>query len=115
MTDMREGKIELDGVDVSTLVPSELRSLINVVSQDAFLMPGSIRLNLDPFGEASDDAEITRSLQKVGLWSLVQDQGGLDREMDVAGWSAGQKQLLCLTRAVIRKSKILILDEAMSR
>ncbi|KAI8306537.1 ABC transporter atnG [Colletotrichum sp. SAR11_59] len=117
MTDVREGKIEIDGVDLSTLVPSELRSCINVVSQDPFLMPGTIRFNIDPLSAVSDDddnARITQALDRVGLSRHVQEQGGLDVEMDDKAWSAGQKQLLCMARAMLRQCKILILDEAMS-
>lgn len=119
MTDVREGKIEIDGVDLSTLVPSELRSCINVVSQDPFLMPGTIRFNIDPLSAVSDDddddARITQALDRVGLSRHVREQGGLDVEMDDKAWSAGQKQLLCMARAMLRQCKVLILDEAMSR
>ncbi|KAF3798626.1 ABC transporter FUM19 [Colletotrichum gloeosporioides] len=117
MTDIREGKIEVDGVDISTLVPSELRSCINVVSQDPFLMPGTIRFNIDPLSAVSDDdndAKITKALDRVSLSRHVQEQGGLDVEMDDKAWSAGQKQLLCMARSMLRQCKVLILDEAMS-
>ncbi|KAI8290846.1 ABC transporter atnG [Colletotrichum sp. SAR 10_98] len=117
MTDVREGKIEIDGVDLSTLVPSELRSCINVVSQDPFLMPGTIRFNIDPLSAVSDDdddARIAQAVDRVGLSRHVQEQGGLDVEMDDKAWSAGQKQLLCMARAMLRQCKVLILDEAMS-
>ncbi|KAJ0162521.1 Canalicular multispecific organic anion transporter 2 [Colletotrichum tanaceti] len=122
MTDVREGKIEIDGVDVSTLVASELRSRINVVSQDPFLMPGTIRFNIDPSSAVSSDddddddhdARIKQALERVGLSKHVQEQGGLDAEMDDKAWSAGQKQLLCMARAMLRQCKLLILDEAMS-
>lgn len=115
MADLREGNIVLDGVDVSTLVQAELRSRINVVSQDPFLVPGTVRFNIDPFDAVSDDDDIARPLRRVGLWDLIQEQGGLVKEIDVTAWSAGQKQLLCLARAMVRRCKILILDEAMSR
>ncbi|KAL0931143.1 ABC transporter [Colletotrichum truncatum] len=114
MTDVKQGKIEIDGVDISTLIPTELRSCVNVVSQDPFLMPGTIRFNIDPLGLVSDDAKITQALERVGLSRLVQEQGGLDTEMDDKAWSAGQKQLLCMARAILRQCKLLILDEAMS-
>ncbi|KAJ0278979.1 hypothetical protein COL940_006953 [Colletotrichum noveboracense] len=114
MTDMKEGRIDIDGVNVTTLLQSELRASINVIPQDPFLMPGTIRFNLNPYVNSLDDDRFVEALERVGVWSLVQDQGGLDTEMNVNAWSAGQKQLLCLARAMLRQSKIWILDEAMS-
>ncbi|KAK1445544.1 ABC transporter [Colletotrichum melonis] len=109
-----EGSIKVDGVDLATVVPGDLRSRINVVTQDPFLVPGTIRFNIDLFGVVSNDGEISRALEMDGLWGIVSRQDGLDKEMDSSAWSSGQKQLLCLARAIVWKSKVLILDEAMS-
>ncbi|KAK7997810.1 hypothetical protein PG989_005850 [Apiospora arundinis] len=114
MIDIRKGSIELDGVDISSLQQNELRSCVNVIPQDPFLMPGTIRRNIDPLDAVSDEAKITRSLDRVGLSKLVQEQGGLDKEIDVKSWSAGQQQLLCIARAMLKECKLLVLDEAMS-
>ncbi|KAM0458751.1 hypothetical protein ACHAPV_005740 [Trichoderma viride] len=113
MLEIVEGSISIDGVDISTLSNAEVRSRLNVVSQDPFILPGSIRFNVDPLNHASDE-DITQALRRVRLWSIVEEQGGVDEEMDLSSWSAGQKQLLCFARAMVKRSKILILDEAMS-
>lgn len=106
--------ITIDGVDISQLSLEDLRMRVNVISQDPFLFPGTFHMNLDPFCSASDDT-IVKALQKVQLWDSVEAKGGLDADLDAQVWSAGERQLLCFARAIVRKSKILILDEAASR
>ncbi|OTA07898.1 hypothetical protein A9Z42_0088200 [Trichoderma parareesei] len=113
MTEIIEGSISIDSVDLSTLSHSLVRSRINVVPQDPFLLPGTVRFNVDPLGGASDE-EVVRALERVRLKAFVDDKGGIDGEVDLESWSGGQKQLLCFARAMLRRSKILILDEAMS-
>ncbi|KAK3332944.1 P-loop containing nucleoside triphosphate hydrolase protein [Cercophora scortea] len=113
MIETREGQISIDGVDLSTMSCTDVRSHLNVVAQDPLLMPGTVRFNIDPFGNALDE-DIIRALERVRLWAVISEQGGLNKEMDPAMWSAGQRQLLCLARAMVKRSRVLILDEATS-
>jgi ABC-type multidrug transport system fused ATPase/permease subunit len=114
MITVDHGKIYIDNVDISDLRNSTVRHLINVVPQDPVWIPGTIRTNVDPLHVAPDDT-IERALRRVGLWSVVEAQGGLDKKRDTTAFSSGQKQLLCFARAMVKQSKILVLDEAMSR
>jgi ATP-binding cassette, subfamily C (CFTR/MRP), member 1 len=114
MIDITEGRIIVDELDLSTVPRNELRSRINVIPQDPFFMPGTMRFNLDPHNRISDE-DICTALQRVGLWGRVSANGGLDMVLSASEWSVGQRQLICLARALLVESSILVLDEATSR
>jgi ATP-binding cassette subfamily C (CFTR/MRP) protein 1 len=110
---LRHGSIYVDGVDLNNVDPDIVRRSIIAIPQQPFLLPGSTKLNLDPENRFSD-AELNIALSKVRLLDLVNERGGLGSDIDQQTLSQGQSQLLCLARALLRNSKLVVLDEATS-
>ena len=113
LLDHSSGSMSLDGIDLTTVPRQIVRERLTALPQEAITVPGSLRDNLDPLKVRSDQ-ESKAALARVGLLENVESQRGLDTSMQDLSLSQGQMQLFAVARALLKKSRLLVLDEMTS-
>jgi ATP-binding cassette, subfamily C (CFTR/MRP), member 1 len=119
LLEYRDGAISVDGQNLAFLPRDLVRQRLNVIPQEPYwIATESVRFNMDPWTDGSgvqDDGQFIDALTKCQIWHIINAKGGLNAKMDAEFLSHGQRQLFCLARAILRKSKVVVLDEVSAK